>query len=125
MRSWWVGMAALVLTGCDPTGPYACTASVEPGVVVEIYDAATGAPVAGEARGVVRDGLYQDSLAPYGFTGDHVMLSRRAADERPGTYAIVVAHPEYELWVRDGVRVEDGRCHVETRTIRAELEARL
>lgn len=118
-----VGLAAAVLgAGCNITEPYACTASVEPGIVVEIVDAQTGDPIAASARGLVRDGLFEDSLAPYRFNGEMVMVARRAADEREGTYSVFVSHPDYDLWAREGVRVRDGGCHVETVTLRAELE---
>jgi hypothetical protein len=47
------------------------------------------------------------------------MITRCGALERSGTYAVVVDHPRYELWVRDGVRTPDGRCHVETQQLTA------
>lgn len=117
-------VATLLVVGCDITEPYACTASVEPGIVVEIVDGETGEPIAASARGVVRDGVVQDSLAPNGFTHEGVMVSRSAAHEREGTYAVFVSHPDYELWAREGVRVREGKCHVETVTLRADLDQR-
>lgn len=117
-------VATILIVGCDITEPYTCTASVEPGIVVEIVDGDTGEPIAASARGVVRDGVFQDSLAPAGFTYEGVMVSRQAAHEREGTYAVFVSHPDYELWAREGVRVREGKCHVETVELRAELDRR-
>lgn len=115
-------VATVLIAGCDITAPYACTASVEPGIVVEIVDGETGEPIAASARGIVTEGVFQDSLAPSGFTHEGVMVSRSAAHERDGTYAVFVSHPDYELWAREGVRVREGKCHVETVTLRAALD---
>lgn len=118
-------LSAVVLAGCtNPFGEVSCTASVEPAVVVEIRDARTGAAIAAGARGAVRDGLYLDSLRPYASSGTFPdgLYSRRAADERPGTYVVEVQHLGYRPWMATGVQVDRGECHVGTRTLRAALE---
>lgn len=120
-------LVLLTLPGCElPFAPGGCTASVEPGVVVEIRDARSGAPLAGLAAGVVRDGAYVDSLRPAAFSdpSDPVgsMTSRQAAPERPGRYAVEVQRAGYQPWTRTGVRVGRGACHVETARLRADLE---
>jgi hypothetical protein len=117
----------LALPGCElPFAPGGCSASVEPGIVVEIRDARSGAPLAGLASGMVRDGAYSDSLRPAAFSdpADPVgsMTSRQAAPERPGRYAIEVQRAGYRPWTRTGVRVSRGACHVETARLRADLE---
>jgi hypothetical protein len=120
-----VAGVAIATLRCSGDGPTVCTASVEPAIVVEIRDARTGAPIAEGARGVVRDGAYVDSLAPYAFTGasPSTMYSRRAADERPGRYAVEIIHyPAYQTWTATDVRVERGECHVSTVTLQARLE---
>jgi len=104
------------------SGRESCSASVEPAVVVEIRDARTGVPLAGSARGVVRDGAYVDSLRPHGGAGTpYVLMSRAAAKERPGTYSVNVQAPGYQVWTLDGVVVSSDQCHVRTRRLRAEL----
>ena len=116
--------AAGVLTGCnDPLGQPVCTASLDPGVVVEIRDAATGASIADAARGSVREGAYIDSLRPFGSLGPGpgTLFSRRAADERVGIYSIEVLHDGYLPWTAEGVRVTRGVCHVRTQTLRADM----
>lgn len=111
------------IAACDASGPVACTASVEPAIVVEIRDAQTGVPLAQHATGAVRDGAFLDSLRPYGFIGDpSSMYSRRAADERPGRYEVEVHLPGYKAWTVRDVRVVDGGCHVRTVTLQASLQ---
>jgi hypothetical protein len=98
-----------------------CTASVEPGVVVEIRDASDGTPLAAGAVGRVRDGAFTDSLRAYGGTADGTLLSRAAADEREGTYVVVVRHPGYTTWELAGVQVRGSGCHVATVNLQARL----
>jgi hypothetical protein len=111
--------------GCVGTlGPdLVCTTESRPAVIVEIRDAGTGAPLAYDARGVVRDGAYADSLRPaMSSTSDpRTLYSRAAAHERAGTYAIEVVHPDYATWTTTGVRVAMGSCHVKTVTVQAKL----
>jgi hypothetical protein len=92
-RATAIACAAVVPAACNLVSePYACTASVEPAVIVEIRDARSGAPLAADARGVVRDGSFVDSLRPSEFARAEAatLYSRRAADERAGTYAVEV-----------------------------------
>ena len=124
-RSWAAILAAAgVLTGCrDPLGQPVCTASWDPGVVVEMRDARTGAPIADAARGSVRDGAYVDSLRPYGSLGPApgTLYSRSAAHERVGIYSVEVLRDGYLPWTAEGVRVTRGVCHVRTQTLRADM----
>lgn len=113
------------LTACDALAPKGdCTASVEPAIVVEITDARTGGPLARNAVGLVRDGNYVDSLRPYGFHSSDpaTMYSRRAADERAGSYTVQLSVAGYQPWTALNVRVQDGGCHVSTRTLQARLQ---
>jgi hypothetical protein len=112
------------LAGCsNPGARYYCPAVVTPAVVVEIRDAATGAPLANGAKGAVHDGAYVDSLTPYEGIGPdpNTLISLRAADERPGNYAIEITHAGYRTWTVAGVRAVDGACGVITRRISASL----
>ena len=117
--------ATSALGSCgNPSGSINCTASIDPAVIVEIRDACTGAAIAAEACGAVRDGTYLDSLTPYEGSGASPggLISRRAADERVGTYAVEVQHVGYRLWTATGVRVTRDECHVRTQRLRAALE---
>ena len=112
--------------GCDGLlSPGGCSASREPGVVVEIRDKHTGAPLAGLARGVVREGTYVDSLQPGAFSEpvDRLgsMYSRQAAYERAGHYTVTVERTGYESWTASDILVRRNACHVQTRRLRAEL----
>lgn len=107
--------------GCGIISPGLCTEEVVPGISVTVVDAATGKPVADSARGIVRDGEYEDSLTVYVFAADGRPTTLRGADERPGVYSVLLAHPRFELWARDRIQVNDGRCHVQMRELRAEL----
>lgn len=107
------------LSGCDITEPYTCTTGVEPGIVVQVRDAATQAPAASGATGVVSEGSFSSELQP-GDLGENA-LELHGAGERAGTYTVTVDKPGYQQWKQDGVRVSDGRCHVHTVTLQANL----
>lgn len=119
-------LLALAVTGActNPFESRMCTASVEPAIVVEIRDARTGAAVAANARGAIRDGAYVDSLRPAAFTGVDTtsMFSRAAGLERAGTYDVEVVRAGYQPWRMDDVRVRRDECHVVTRHLDARLE---
>lgn len=121
-----LALTCLSLAGCNNpfAGGYSCPAVVSPAIVVEIRDAVTGAAVANDARGAVHDGTYIDPLAPYESIGldPSGLFSRRAADERPGTYSVEVNHPGYRTWTVAGVRANAGTCGVQTRRISASLQ---
>jgi hypothetical protein len=113
------------LTGCNnPFASYSCPAVITPAIVVEIRDARTGVPLANAARGAVHEGVYVDSLTPYEANASDAnsLFSRRAADERPGTYSVEVIHPGYRTWSVTGVRAVAGRCGIRTHRISASLE---
>ena len=121
-------LGSVILAGCNNPfgGDYSCPEVISPAVVVEIRDARTGAPLANDARGAVHDGAYVDSLTPYEGTGTGagplLLISRRAADERAGTYSVEVNHPGYRTWTLAGVRAVAGQCGVKTRRLSASLE---
>jgi hypothetical protein len=125
-RTLGVLLAATLVACRNPLDedPIACTANVQPAVVVEIRDARDGRALAANARGVVRDGAFVDSLRPYesssGLATD--LFSRQAAGERAGTYTVEVEHDGYQPWTIAGVRASRGVCHVETRRLAANLQ---
>jgi hypothetical protein len=101
-------MALFTLGACSssPTAPIVCDASARAGITVTIKDAETLVPLAANARGVVRDGAYVDSL---------VLVApdtRAAAFERAGTYSVEVRLTGYQNFNTSGVRVTAGTCHV-------------
>jgi hypothetical protein len=124
-----VALGSIGLIGCHNPfagGDIVCPAVIEPAIVVEIRDAQTGVPLADNARGAVHDVAYTDSLTPYegrATSAGLELVSRRAADERPGTYFVEVTHPGYRTWSLSGVRVVKGQCGVKTRRLSAALQA--
>ena len=118
-------LSAVAALGCrGVTSPeVVCTAEMRPGIVVEIRDGGTGAALAYDARGIVRDGAYADSLQPAmsSSADPHDLYARAAAHERAGTYSVEVVHPGYATWTAAGIRVEGGVCHVQTVTLHASL----
>lgn len=101
-----LALAPALAGSCE--SPIFCTDNIEPGIVVEIRDAATSASIAGGATGYVRDEGYVDSLTA------HTNSSLQAALERPGIYEIVVHHEGFQDWRKTGVGVSADECHVRT-----------
>ncbi|TJY61070.1 carboxypeptidase regulatory-like domain-containing protein [Sinimarinibacterium sp. CAU 1509] len=107
-----------VLLGCDSDGDVVCTNEAVFGILVDPRDAVSNAPLAAHATGRVQDGSYtEDFMLPGSNDG---LLS--AAEERPGTYSIIVEHEGYQTWTLDNVEVKDGICHVNTVRLTAGLE---
>jgi len=118
--------ALFVFVACTNfSGGTACTLNIVPGVVVKVYDAATGLPTAAGARGSVTDGAYTDSLRGAGMTAEGTLESLAGADERPGLYTVQVHKAGYVDWSRSGVLVRQGTCHVQTVVLTANLAATL
>ena len=99
----------------------ACTADFVPGVVVQISDSKTGAPLADSALAIAREKEYADTLDPFEYTSEGPLGSQQGAGERAGTYDVIVTRPGYVQWRAHGVRVAKDECHVKT----VFLEARL
>lgn len=113
--------AAVVAAGCRVES-FACTAHIQPAIIVTIIDSATGEPRAESASGVARDGTFTDSLRPHAFNGT-AMTSRQAAGERPGNYTVTIVAPGYRDWQAAGLRVSRGDCHVQTNSVEARLQS--
>ncbi|HEX6373976.1 MAG TPA: hypothetical protein VF006_33920 [Longimicrobium sp.] len=107
------------LSGCDLTDPRVCTTEARPAIVVQVRDAATHAPAASGATGVVRDGSITAQLQ-LADPGENA-LELRGADERPGMYTVTIDKPGYQQWRQERVRARDGGCHVQTVTLQASL----
>lgn len=100
--------ALCTLGACSstPSDPIVCDASARAGITVTIKDTETLEPLAANARGVVRDGAYVDSLVLVASD------TRAAAFERAGTYSVEVRLTGYQNFNASGVRVTAGTCHV-------------
>jgi len=104
----------------DHTGPV-CAPTLGEAVAVVVRDAQTGAPLAAEARGVVQEGSYVDSLRPEPLQ-QPTQWTLVGGGDRAGTYTVVVEHQGSVPWQRSGVVVNRGACGVETVTLTADLE---
>jgi len=103
----------------------ACTTSIEPGIVVEVRDAISDAPLAEHANVIISDGEYQETLTVNAFEGldSSSAYSLAGAYERPGMYDIDLSLSGYESWSRSQVEVEPGICHVNTVKFTVRLSA--
>lgn len=101
----------------------ACTQTFVPGIVVEVRDDVTNAPLAGRAVVAITDGDYQTSTTVYGYDEEtHLPVLLASAYERPGVYAINVSVDGYVSWHVEGVVVRAAICHVETMSVAARLQ---
>ena len=105
------------LSACN-IGSYACTDSVEPGIVLEIRDSVSGAGLAAHALATVVDGGFTDSLR---FVSDPDSAYQYGLDERAGTYNLTVSAAGYQQWTLNSITVPDGACHVQTVRLLARL----
>ena len=121
LRQFLPGLLAIVAAGCSAcTAPIACTADLRPGLVVQVRDEQTNAPIAASSIVVIRDGDYVESLAVR-VEGGALALSRQGAYERAGTYTVEVSHAGYLTLGIPGVVVPRDQCHVITNTIAASM----
>ena len=104
-----------------PAEGYVCSAILRPAIEVEVRDSTTGAPIAGLASGVVEDAGYRDTLRVSEYE-DSTAVTLQAALERGGTYAVALQAPGYRPWLTREVRVDRGRCHVNTVRLFARLQ---
>lgn len=130
MRRWFaltiLVSIALFTSGCGGVS-FGCSASVEPGIVVAVFDSETKAPAADGAVATIRDGDFTQTLRGYsrrnsdtpGEPGE--LLSFSGADERSGTYTVRVEKAGYTPWEVKNVHVRKGDCHVETVRLEAYL----
>jgi hypothetical protein len=110
----------LLATACSES--FFCTDESVPAVEVEVRDRATAELIPDEARGVVKDGAYQDSLQAFWRTEPPVTpISYSAAHERPGTYSARIEVAGYQPWDSSGIVVTRDECHVRTARFTAAL----
>jgi len=106
-----LALGSLGLASCSD-GDVVCTLEARPAIAVVVLDSITGAGLAANAKAVAREGAFADTLR-----GIDSLVS--GVHERAGTYRVEVSIPGYRDWIREGVRVEQDQCHVQTARLRA------
>jgi hypothetical protein len=104
--------------------PVSCLQNVEPAVEVEVRDRITGDFLSTTARGLVREGSFEDSLRIAATTLELPprVVSLIAAEERTGRYVVLVEADGYQGWDTVGVQVTRDECHVRTARFTAALD---
>ncbi len=118
--------ALLLLPGCGDSEPLTCTLQLEPGIRIQVLDAATGAAISCGSRAVIAAEGYSevvDNPRPGATSCDDTALLE-GAHELPGTYSVTVSRTGYFDWTMSGVLVGSGACHVITVTLQANMVAR-
>lgn len=116
----WIlmGSLALMTLGCkEPTGPV-CTEEAVFGLTVTVRDSVSGLPAGQGSVVVARDGTYEETLQE--ILVDE--LTFVGAVERAGTYRVTVTRSGYQAWVREGVVVGAGFCHVTPALVEVRLQ---
>ena len=104
----WLLLPLIVALACESTEPR-CDPVRLFGIRAFVRDSVSGDGVARDARAVIRDGTFEDSLET---VSDSVKVG---ADERAGTYRLEVSAPDYQSWARNGIVVaQASECHVQT-----------
>lgn len=110
-------IVALAATAClDPIGS-ACTTEVAHSIVVEVRDSVTNEPAALGATLLVQT---PEGLEPAAGHGHALLITW--GEERSGTFDVTVRKEGYHDWVRRGVPVPSGTCHVQTANLIARLQ---
>ena len=119
-----LALAALVATsllaGCE--SPLACTASVEPALVVRVEDSLDASPQAEGATAIATEGAFSEALTPFGHNDAGELVGLAGPLERAGTYTVTVDKAGFRQWRQAGVRVTADACHVRTVTLTARLQ---
>lgn len=112
----WTMLGCVLLSACGTSDPIFCTEEARAGVVVEVFEAVTGAPILRDATLTLKDGEYVESNSDV-FSGRFLA----GAWERAGTYEVTVEKSGFVAWRRTGVEVTADECHVITVNLKAEL----
>lgn len=105
----------------DPGDGLVCTTEARAAISLTVVDSLTGQPAAFTglfARAV--DGTYVDSASFFTSPGSGA-VSTGLAYERKGTYTVTVGAAGYQNWVKTGVNVTAGECHVNGVVLTARL----
>lgn len=120
-----VGLTGFTLFGCNGSSnddpQVVCTPSIEPGLQITILDADTKESTSCGATVVVQDGNFEETVSNE--AGPDCQNSKKltAAEERAGTYHLIVTKEGYQEANVYDVIVESGTCHVQTKDITVEL----
>jgi hypothetical protein len=117
-----LALSLLTLTGCELITDPVCTLEAVSGLHVTVEDSLTGAPAASGAQLIAQDGAFADTVS---FPPNRPELDAQAlesARERPGTYTLTVRKPGFIDWIRSGVVVTKGECHVRPVALTARLQ---
>ena len=118
-------LCLIIISSCDnSSGPQVCTSEAEPAIEVQITDATTGRFIAKDAKGVIQDGSYEDSLRHATITQTVpklIVSSLTAGAERAGTYQVKINLEGYESWTRMNIKVPEGECGPKTQFLRVRL----
>ena len=106
LRVFVIALACCAGAACSDFGKV-CTAEARPGIRAVVRDSVTRAGLAAGTLAVAREGAFVDTLR-----GIDSLMS--GVHERAGTYQVQVSRSGYHPWARNGVRVSEGECHVET-----------
>ena len=117
-----VGMMLLLLglSGCGLLDPEICTAYPAPWIIVEVRDAATGAPAASGVVGHAEDGIFRFDLMEVEAGGAELLLY--GLSQEVGTYRVTLTKEGYAPWQQEGVRLRRDDCDVRTVRLRADLQ---
>ncbi len=119
MLRYAVLLPVVATLACDEGSPLdpdvGCTLEALPAVEVIAADAVTGVLLKDIVTVTARDGEYHDSDSQPGPVVG-------VAHERAGRYSVTVEVGGYATWSTEGVSVIRGQCHVQTKTLLAELQ---
>ena len=118
-----VAIAVLLLAGACDWIAAPCESNALFGVQVTLTDSVTLGPVLADtvwARAT--DAAYVDSVRFSNSDRPDPVTSLGFALERAGTYDVQIGATGYQPWRRTGVRVRDGRCHVQPASLTAKLQ---
>lgn len=113
-----LALATGLLAGCDE-GLNACTDEEVPGLEIQVRDDATGDLIVCDLVIWVIAGNYvekHDQRCPDPPDTDPLPITR-AAEERAGTYTIVVEKDGYIPGLVTNIQVEEDECHVITEEV--------
>jgi hypothetical protein len=116
-----LAVTGLLLPACDLIAPV-CTLEAVAGLNVTVEDSLTGAPAASGAQLIAPDGAFADTVSFPPNRPDLDPQPLPSAWERPGTYTVTVRKSGYVDWVRRGVLVTAGKCHVRAVALTARLQ---
>lgn len=99
-----------------------CTAEIVPAITVDVFEQETGFAFACGATVTITDGDFTESTTLEDGENCENDTSFTFADERPGTYHVLVSKPDFQNWEQSDVVITANVCHVNPVTLQAYLE---